>query len=167
MRRLNSLISNFNRQFCGSGLSTTLALTNLQHRAAKLGEKGIYVFLDISKAYDRIDHQILLDKMKTLVPLEYVEWLEDWLRGRTYNVRYGIAFYPQMKFRTDIPQGSPISPFLFKVFLSDVPLDDNDFCYMDDLLLTASSYCNMEHRLRLMENGQISTTLSSPKKNRK
>ena len=85
--------------------------------------------------------------MKTLVPAEYVEWLEDWLRNRTYQVRYGEAFSPTKRFRTGIPQGSPISPFLFNIFLSGIPIGSNDFIYMDDILLTASSYSHMEKKL--------------------
>ena len=165
VRRLNNIIPDFNRQFCGSGMSTTLALTHLQHRAVKLGENGIYVFLDISKAYDRIEHQLLLDKMRKLVPIEYVEWLEDWLRGRTYQVRYGEAFSKNRKVDSGIPQGSPISPFLFKVFLYDVPVDTNDFVYMDDILLSSSSYCNIERKLSLMEKwAKLNNVIFSEKK---
>eukprot|EP00475_Leptophrys_vorax_P045809 TRINITY_DN9652_c1_g1_i1.p1 TRINITY_DN9652_c1_g1~~TRINITY_DN9652_c1_g1_i1.p1 ORF type:complete len:374 (+),score=62.20 TRINITY_DN9652_c1_g1_i1:742-1863(+) len=133
IRPISLLSVQFNRQFCSSGSSCTTALVQLQHRASMLGERGSYCFLDISKAYDRVNHQILISKASNLLPDRYVSWITDFLRQRTFQVRVNGVLSTPRESKVGIPQGSSVSPFLWKIFINDIPISSQVYLYMDDI----------------------------------
>ncbi len=75
------------------------------------------VFIDLSKAFDSIEHDILLEKISRLgvSPAAY-EWFKSYLADRSQYVRIGTTTSTTAPLTHGIPQGSVLSPFLFNIY---------------------------------------------------
>jgi ribonuclease HI len=143
---------NFPNQYCRSGASTSHAVMRLQHLAVKYQDGGIFLFTDISKAYDRVPLKLLIDKINKLnIADELKEFLSDWLHSRSFKVIQDGAVSSAQTIYVGIPQGSPLSPFLWKAFFSDLPCDSRDLLYMDDVCLVACSIAGIRKKVAALE----------------
>jgi hypothetical protein len=90
--------------------------------------------IDISKAFDSIDHTLLLDQISnSSLHHNLIRWLAAYVRGRTACCIYGSAKSKSMILRSGVPQGSVLSLSLFNFFVSDCPtLADILTSYADD-----------------------------------
>ena len=101
------------------------------------GELNGVVFLDIRKAFDSINHTILLHKMKVQFGITNVEldWFSSYLTNREQVcIVNGITSTPR-KIICGVPQVSILSPLLFLLYINDLPdcLDKTIPClYADD-----------------------------------
>jgi len=87
------------------------------HTAFREGKVLVVAFLDISKAYDCVDRSLLLSKLRELgVKGKALGYLEAFLGKRYSWVTYKSADSDITEFKYGVPQGSPISPFLFNVY---------------------------------------------------
>jgi hypothetical protein len=96
--------------------------------------------LDISKAFDAIDHTLLIEKIadSALHP-NLIRWLNAYISGRKAWCVYNGAISRQFILRSGVPQGSVLSPALFNFFVSDCPSDgDIQDSYVDDFDLMES-----------------------------
>ena len=147
-----SEICHFANQYCGSGKSTSTAFARLLSVSRKLGDQGVYLFVDIKKAYDRVSYDVLLNKMINFgIPSNIVVWLCHWLTSRSAMVRYQSSYSTPFPVTHGIPQGSPISCVLWKLFMADLRTTLTEFLFMDDLLAATNSHASMERGLRRME----------------
>ena len=148
-RLINYLDTNkilFHNQFgFRAGKSTSDALvTNLIELYEQLdkGNAVFSMFLDFRKAFDCVDPQILISKLKYYgVRGVASQWFESFLKDRlqctTINgVRSGVR-----KVSYGVPQGSTLGPLMFLVFINDLPNASNMFqctLFADDCTLTTS-----------------------------
>ena len=105
--------------------STHLAHLVLQDKITKSldnGEKVIGIYLDFSKAFDTVNHDILLQKLYQYgIRGTAYEWFKGYLTDRVQYVTYnGIQSSPK-QIKCGVPQGSILGPLLFFIYVNDLP----------------------------------------------
>ena len=87
-------------------------------------DNGLYtcgIFLDFSKAFDTVNHEILLGKLKHygIRGLAY-RWFENYLSNRKQFVSIGNVSSQYTDLICGIPQGSTVGPILFLIYINNI-----------------------------------------------
>jgi hypothetical protein len=89
------------------------------------------IYLDFRKAFDSVPHERLLCKMQAYgIGGKVLEWVRNFLVGRSQIVRVGNAKSAEAKVLSGIPQGSILGPILFTIFINDLPDNIKSFCHI-------------------------------------
>lgn len=101
------------------------------------------VTLDISKAYDSVEYNILLHQLQSYnFPNYLVSWFHNFLNDREFYCSLKGHSSPYHRQSRGVPQGAVTSPLLFNVLLSSIPSHEGIYTYVyaDDIAFFASDY---------------------------
>lgn len=115
-------------------------------------QPAVGLFCDLSKAFDRVDHGILLRKLENCgvrgVPLS---WFESYLSDRRQFVEWSNTQSDFTRTECGVPQGSILGPLLFLIYINDIvrslPLANITLFADDTSLLFGGPQDNLENRV--------------------
>lgn len=148
--RLTCYLSKFNvlspRQFgFRAGFSTDLALISLTDdikRAIDCGKFAGALFIDLSKAFDSINHNILFAKLDAIgITGPTLALISNYLQDRQQVVYISGAYSHFRTTNIGVPQGSILGPLLFLIYINDLPqcINFSDcLLYADDTTIFTS-----------------------------
>ena len=105
--------------------STETAVTKVLSdilKAIDAGDLALLTLLDLSAAFDTVDHATLLQRLKVTYSLSgaVLRWFSSYLNGRKQYVRCGAARSESKLIKCGVPQGSVLGPILFLLYTADL-----------------------------------------------
>jgi hypothetical protein len=115
--------------------------TNSIGQALNERKHSVAIFCDLKKAFDTVDHKILLKKLAKIGVCEAaLRWFESYLSNRFQYVCIGSSASNLLSIKIGVPQGSILGPLLFLIYINDLPSISEmlNFLFADDTTLLSS-----------------------------
>ena len=128
---------------CLKGTSTMFCLLDMIHNWLTYLDSPGHLrlcFLDFSKAFDRIGHNVLIEKLLVLgVRTSLIPWIISFLTNRRQRVKLAGSISDWLPITAGVPQGTKLGPILFLVMINNLNIPDPESCtwkYVDDVSLS-------------------------------
>ena len=138
--------------------STDTCLSFLNNKILKGFNDGLVtgmILIDLQKAFDTINHDILLKKLSIIgFPDHTVIWFQSYLSNRKFMVNLENSFSDVSSISCGVQQGSILGPLLFLIYINDMPMAVKCglFLYADDACLVFQSKNVKDIEKRLNED---------------
>ena len=153
----NKVISTWQFGFLKNcGTKDALAyITDLIHNNIDTKKATIATFLDLKKAFDTVNHKILISKLeKCGVRGPALKLFENYLSDRLQTLKIGHHNSDKLLLKTGVPQGTILGPLLFLIYINDIFCLIKDGCilsYADDttIISTANTWEEARNQMNL------------------
>ena len=143
-KMLHSRIYSFVTKFM-TNFSTNLAACSVYDEIVNEIDQNLYncgIFLDLSKAFDTVNHNILVNKLENYFGFRgrALELIKSYLTNRFQYTKIGNSKSKLLPIECGVPQGSSLGPLLFTLYINDLPLATkfSATLYADDTYLALS-----------------------------
>lgn len=143
------------RQNCNTGSAAMSLVQDLQMAIDRNRFAGS-IFVDLCKAFDMVDHKILLAKLEMSgIRGIALKLLSSYMDKRIQFVKQGVYKSDKNYVTTGVPQGSVLGPLLFLVYINDIgklKLHGVPKLFADDTVILYDTTSNMQEMLQYMQN---------------
>jgi len=107
---------------CHYSTETALLHTDSIYCSSDQGRPLLLVSLDLSPAFDIIDHHLLLDRLNESFGISCTahSWLKSYFSNRHQSIRAGHSESPRTHWLTGVPRASVLGPLLFTCYISPI-----------------------------------------------
>ena len=171
----NSLLSSVQHGFL-SGRSTATQQLSFMNELTKLHKNKTdcdAIYLDFSKAFDKISHHKLIHVLRHYkINRMVINWIQSFLNQRSQRTIVGTEFSAPGKITSGVPQGSVLGPLFFLLYVESLLRSIKNSCsgvfvyaFADDVKLLGSNPSGLHHALKIVEAWSKNWNLSiQPKK---
>ena len=125
-----------------STTNSIVELTNDIYNEINCGNVTLAAFIDLKKAFDTVNHNILLEKLNYMgIKGDTLSWIKSYLNNRYQKTICNSTLSDLGKIKCGVPQGSILGPLFFLVYIDDIKniLAENNYqLYADDTVI----YCS-------------------------
>lgn len=134
------------------------------HSALDSGFQVDAIFLDYSKAFDRVPHHRLILKLTQLnIHPDIISWIKEFLSHRTQYTVVNNSHSTYVNVTSGVPQGSVLGPLLFLIYINDLPnnVSSRIRLFADDCVLYRNISSNTDRELLQSDLDSINTWCST------